>query len=113
MLGGHFTSAFGTGVFDPEQEKTPAVGIRVPVNGQETHPSFWRGELLGPHFVDSEHYPAIQSGTARTTRTANTTGDARGNRTVRNVSRPRQTASVTCFSLREWPASCSGAGFGG
>ena len=87
-LGGHFNGVVGTAVFDPDQWETLDVSIRIPVNGLETRPSFWRGELLGPHFFDSEHFPAIQFSTTRTARTANATADAWGNLTVRSVTRP-------------------------
>ena len=88
MLGGQFNGVVGTAVFDSDRWETLAVGIRVPVNGLETRPSFWRGELLGPHFFDSAHYPAIEFSTTRTARTGNGTADAWGNLTVRSVTRP-------------------------
>jgi polyisoprenoid-binding protein YceI len=86
--GGHFGRMAGSVVFDPEHWETLAVVVRIPVDGLESRPRFWREELLGARFFDRANYPTIAFAATHAERTGPASGIAYGSLTLRGITRP-------------------------
>ena len=86
-LGGRFSRATGVVVFDPAHWDSLEVTIQIPVDSLESHPDFWRGELLGPRFFDARRYPSIDFRAVRGARLDESAGEAAGSLTLHGLTR--------------------------
>ena len=86
--GGRFHDVAGTALFDPDDWRTLAVAIRIPVSTLEARPAFWRDEILGPTFFDEAQHPAMLFTSTAVERTGAATAAVHGQLTLRATTLP-------------------------
>ena len=94
--GGRFSRVTGAIALDPTRPDSVAVTIQIPVDSLESRPEFWRSELLGPRFFDTNRYPVMEFHADHVPRTGPSGGEAAGRLTLHGVTGPvRLRAHVT------------------